>query len=650
MADGTSFSSAYELKLYWQTEGLQKSVSIYPASCSFQIPPQYIKVIGRRVTQHVDVVWLATWLRSCGLVASTKHPATARSTSMTSTLFKIRLIDVQRGCLVEGNLDWAYVCLSYVWGGTAIPKLTKERHARYRTKNGIYENGMKAVQTITDAINLVSCLGFRYLWVDALCIMQDDSVDISTYIPHMGHIYRGAVVTIVSDSRSASTGIPGISKPRPKSSATLNAHGYNLVASKMTLSESLETSTWFRRGWTLQEMCFSQCILLFTESQVFFQGGDSIYMEDGRIDTSGATYAGDSQNILARLEPDAVALPIMSRSRPPSTNPILRPSTSNLVDLRTTQPGRRHDKEEYFLEGESSTAKYNREMQEREYMERAQKRRLRLEAFSKYKQLVQAYAGRALTYERDILRAFEGVLEYFQGILGPHIWGLPEDGFGEALLWQIEKPNTRRKGYPSWSWCGWHLGFSSRLTYLDSSSRSAEYFQGIGRGTRSNSVIELPQVLGSGATVARTTMDSTRNMDLCTITVRATYSTLGIRRGISRPGETHRFKVVETAGGRWLADITLGPEWADWAQRNTQEVMFWELSRRDGRSMNQGHGGFQNGRPRTSGYKYYFPDIVIVMAVMRDEDDLWERVQVCEINKEEWEPLSSKDKGVFRLK
>ncbi|KAF4469651.1 HET-domain-containing [Fusarium albosuccineum] len=427
MADGTSFSSAYQLKLYWKTEGLQKSVSIYPASFSFQIPPQYIKVVGRRVTQQVDVVWLATWLGSCGLIAPTKRPVTARSTSNTSTVFKIRLIDVQRGCLVEGNLDWAYACLSYVWGGIAIPKLTKERQARYSTENGIYENGMKAVQTITDAIKLVSCLGFRYLWVDALCIMQDDSVDISTYIPHMGHIYRGAIVTIVSDSRSANTGIPGISMPRPKSSATLNAHGYNLVASKMTLSESLATSTWFRRGWTLQEMCFSQCILLFTESQVFFQGDDSIYMEDGRIDTSGASYAGDSQNILARLEPDTVALPTMSRSRPPSTSPIMRSSTSNLVDPRTAQPSQRHEKEEYFLEGESSTAKYDREMQQRWYKERAQKLRRRLEAFSKYKQLVQAYAGRALTYERDILRAFEGVLEYFQGVLGPHIWGVPEE-------------------------------------------------------------------------------------------------------------------------------------------------------------------------------------------------------------------------------
>ncbi|KAF5011623.1 hypothetical protein FDECE_2286 [Fusarium decemcellulare] len=254
------------------------------------------------------------------------------------------------------------------------------------------------------------------------------------------------------------------------------------------------------------------------------------------------------------------------------------PSTSNLEDPRTTQPSQRHEKEEYFLEGESSTAKYDREMQQRWYIERARKRRLRLEAFSKYKQLIQAYAGRALTYERDILRTFEGVLEYFQGVLGPHIWGVPEDGFGEALLWQIEKPNSRRKGYPSWS---------------------------------------------------------------CEVL---------IRRGISRPGETHRFQVVEAARGRWLADITLGPEWADWAQRNTKEVMFWELSRRDGRSINQGHGGFQNGRPRTSGYKYYFPDVVIVMAVMRDQDDVWQRVQVREIKKEEWEPLSSEDTGVFRLK
>jgi len=88
-------------------------------------------------------------------------------------------------------------------------------------------------------------------------------------------------------------------------------------------------------------------------------------------------------------------------------------------------------------------------------------------------QTIAAYTARKLTYESDILKAFEGVLRaYMQA--EPAIrsyWGIPvlpstyevpgdpaytlTQGFLSGLCWHTSSPGTRRPGFPSWSWAGW---------------------------------------------------------------------------------------------------------------------------------------------------------------------------------------------------
>jgi hypothetical protein len=43
-------------------------------------------------------------------------------------------------------------------------------------------------------------LGLRYLWVDALCIIQDDSTDLASELAKMADIYEGALFTIAAGS------------------------------------------------------------------------------------------------------------------------------------------------------------------------------------------------------------------------------------------------------------------------------------------------------------------------------------------------------------------------------------------------------------------------------------------------------------------
>ena len=57
-------------------------------------------------------------------------------------------------------------------------------------------------KTVQDAITVTKLLGFRYLWVDSLCIIQDSNEDKSKEIDRMGNIYLHSHLTI-SASRAA---------------------------------------------------------------------------------------------------------------------------------------------------------------------------------------------------------------------------------------------------------------------------------------------------------------------------------------------------------------------------------------------------------------------------------------------------------------
>ena len=53
-------------------------------------------------------------------------------------------------------------------------------------------------QTFKDVINVTRKLGIRYLWIDSLCIVQDDKNDWESEAPKVGIIYRQGLVNIAA--------------------------------------------------------------------------------------------------------------------------------------------------------------------------------------------------------------------------------------------------------------------------------------------------------------------------------------------------------------------------------------------------------------------------------------------------------------------
>jgi hypothetical protein len=157
-----------------------------------------------------------------------------------------------------------YAALSYCWGGDQPHKLTSRNYEEYLIKIDTAQLPL----TIRDAVKVAAELGLQYLWIDSLCIVQDDPRDVAKEISQMPDIYSQALVTI-STSR-AETVIEGFL--HEISLADLVTESFKLrvqcpdeeigsVFLLGVLDGSALISTLSTRGWTLQERCLSPRIL-----------------------------------------------------------------------------------------------------------------------------------------------------------------------------------------------------------------------------------------------------------------------------------------------------------------------------------------------------------------------------------------------------
>ncbi|KAK0714414.1 heterokaryon incompatibility protein-domain-containing protein [Apiosordaria backusii] len=202
--------------------------------------------------------------------------------------FTRRLIDVTsnpgsetlRPRLVTNPAAAPYAALSYCWGGDQQSKTVKNLL-------GAYENEipMKTLpQTLQDALAVTHGIGLRYLWVDAMAIVQDDDDDKDEQISQMHRIYLGASFTIVA--ANAVTSLDGFLAPREKYrpsiiSARLDDNVFREILA-VPKPDTLREYNLFTRGWTFQETQLSTRILAYgsRELHVLHSSERSIYYDD----------------------------------------------------------------------------------------------------------------------------------------------------------------------------------------------------------------------------------------------------------------------------------------------------------------------------------------------------------------------------------
>ncbi|TPX13405.1 uncharacterized protein E0L32_006135 [Thyridium curvatum] len=189
----------------------------------------------------------------------------------------IRLIEPKPGTVGR------YASLSHCWGSAKF--LTTTRETREARMAGISVPALP--KTFRDAVAIARRLSIRYLWIDSLCICQDDRADWARESARMTAVYSGAhLVIAATHAADSSKGCFHSRVPRPTSKFTIP--GVGEVYSQLVYNESefpwshdFEGEPLTTRGWTLQECELAPRILHYASTQMHFQCCRGRVGEDG---------------------------------------------------------------------------------------------------------------------------------------------------------------------------------------------------------------------------------------------------------------------------------------------------------------------------------------------------------------------------------
>ncbi|KAK4043315.1 heterokaryon incompatibility protein-domain-containing protein [Parachaetomium inaequale] len=148
-----------------------------------------------------------TWLKTC----TTDHSLCRETRATSMSVLPKRVLDISPHpndtiVLYETKGEAAqYAALTYCWG-RGVPLRTLTSNVAQHRQQGIPLAAFP--QTMRDVIPFARNLGIRYLWIDALCIVQDDPLDWTDQAAAMTAIYRGCALNVaVADAPSCDSGV-----------------------------------------------------------------------------------------------------------------------------------------------------------------------------------------------------------------------------------------------------------------------------------------------------------------------------------------------------------------------------------------------------------------------------------------------------------
>ncbi|KAH8782734.1 heterokaryon incompatibility protein-domain-containing protein, partial [Diaporthe sp. PMI_573] len=242
----------------------------------------------RPISPCVDLGVVRTWLQECrDHKACNENRRSQQSNLVQFFASGFRLIDVMEGKLVKKTDPREYIALSYVWGQLEPPPLrtNKQNLSALHEPSSLYplKEDQSATEqiprTIADAIALCRSIGKRYLWVDSICIVQDDMDEKRRLIHGMDRVYENASLTVVALSGSdAAAGLAGITHRGRDNDNDRRRHLFHeghrthcIGISRMSLEEHVRSSHWNTRGWTYQERLLTPRKLYFSSNEVFYE-------------------------------------------------------------------------------------------------------------------------------------------------------------------------------------------------------------------------------------------------------------------------------------------------------------------------------------------------------------------------------------------
>ena len=322
--------------------------------------------------------------------------------SLTRTeILPSRLIDLGRSGEIRPHLcetkdlptDVQYMSLSHCWGHSQPLRLLKKLFQSLKEGISIHD----LPKSFLEAMETVRRLGCQFIWIDSLCIVQDDDADWRQESSRMGDVYRNSLCNIAV-TRAADAHY-GCFAQRPLFyvepcviRATWQGESPRLLYfhDPDWWNREIKQSPLITRAWVAQELILARRVLHYTEYQMAWE---CLSLQAHEIYPGGIPHRKTIKVSISSI------------------------SIQNTIDYLPTLPP--------------------------------------TELYQLYEKIVENYSGAALTYPfKDKLLAISGLAKSI-GIEDKYVAGLWLKRFPYELLWRTGRgPHQRPSEYqaPSWSW------------------------------------------------------------------------------------------------------------------------------------------------------------------------------------------------------
>ena len=310
------------------------------------------------------------------------------------------------------GLAGRYVCLSHCWGQSRCIKTTRSTHDKW--KLGIPWSMLP--QTYQDAIVITRRLGIQYIWIDSLCIIQDDSADWERESSQMASVYGNSFLTIAATFAADGNGgcFPTYSVQLHELSLLTPTGEQHTVFVRKHLPHSPYSDRYdernqnpplLERAWTFQEHLLAPRVLQCTKSELIWECNSALCCECSYLQPGDAFF----KSAYAKATTTSETKPLLPLDENSTTVP-------GLITLSQISDVRAH-----------------------------------------WEELVQRYSKRRLTFSSDKLPALSGIAKQLQPLLGPgYFAGLWEQDLLHGLFWEVQSRVSPRRTAeytaPTWSW------------------------------------------------------------------------------------------------------------------------------------------------------------------------------------------------------
>ncbi|ORY10210.1 heterokaryon incompatibility protein-domain-containing protein [Clohesyomyces aquaticus] len=375
----------------WKTLTLE--IHVAPgSSCPWLIFPQK-PIISGNTGSSLAASRVQGWLDDC--VQNHQHCNSPTPKSLPTRIIQIlgpRSVVLR----IDANDEEAfYVCLSHSWGQEHMIKTTKDTIVKFQ--EAIPWDQLP--KTFQDAVSFTWSLGYAYIWIDSLCIVQDDLGDWRHEGSKMHLIYSNSILTLAA---SVGTGPSSgcfreVEDARAWQFWNQEMQTHYGVHLRQTLSHhtaAVETKEaeylpLLDRGWVFQERLLSPRVVHFASKELWWECSSSLTCECEEYD------------------------------RTHSNNATI-PKTKIYI------------KGHHQSHSQSDT----------------------VEVDPPWNKIVNEYSEKQFSFQKDIFPALQGLAKRMQRPAGPaYLAGLWEDSLLLDLLW-VSRGTRRPKEWraPSWSW------------------------------------------------------------------------------------------------------------------------------------------------------------------------------------------------------